>query len=42
MFFSSEQAKKELNYKHKSAKLAVQDSIKWFIDNGYCRNVSLV
>ena len=42
MFFSSEKAKKELNYKHKSAKLAVQDSIKWFIDNGYCRNVSLV
>ena len=42
MFFSSEKAKKELNYKYKSAKFALKDSIKWFIDNGYCRNVSLV
>ena len=42
MFFSSEKAKKELNYKHKSAKNALKDAIQWFIDNGYCRNVSLV
>ena len=42
MFFSSEKAKKELNYKYKSAKFALKDAIKWFIDNGYCRNVILV
>ena len=42
MFFSSEKAKKELNYKYKSAKNALKDAIQWFIDNGYCRNVSLV
>ena len=42
MFFSSEKAKKELNYKYKSAKIALKDAIQWFIDNGYCRNVSLV
>ena len=42
MFFSSEKAKKELNYKYKSAKNALKDAIEWFIDNGYCRNVSLV
>ena len=42
MFFSSEKAKKELNYKYKSAKSALKDAIKWFIDNGYCRNVNLV
>ena len=42
MFFSSEKAKKELNYKYKSAKNALKDAIKWFIDNGYCRNVILV
>ena len=42
MFFSSEKAKKELNYKYKSAKNALKDAIQWFIDNGYCRNVILV
>ena len=42
MFYSSEKAKKELDYKHKSAKSALRDAIKWFIDNGYCRNVILV
>jgi len=42
MFYSSEKAKKELNYKHKSAKIALKDAIQWFIDNGYCRNVHLV
>ena len=42
MFFSSEKAKKELNYKYKTAKSAINDAIKWFIDNGYCRNVNLV
>mgnify|MGYP001255897022 CR=1 FL=1 len=42
MFFSSEKAKKELNYTYKSAKIALKDAIQWFIDNGYCRNVSLV
>jgi len=42
MFFSSEKAKKELNYKYKSATIALKDAIQWFIDNGYCRNVSLV
>jgi len=42
MFYSSEKAKKELNYKYKSAKNALKDAIQWFIDNGYCRNVSLV
>ena len=42
MFFSSEKAKKELNYKYKSAKNALKDAIQWFIDNGYCRNVNLV
>ena len=42
MFFSSEKAKKELNYNYKSAKNALKDDIQWFIDNGYCRNVSLV
>ena len=42
MFFSSEKAKKELNYKYKSAKIALKDAIQWFIDNGYCRNIHLV
>ena len=42
MFYSSEKAKKELNYNYKSAKFALKDAIQWFIDNGYCRNVSLV
>ena len=42
MFFSSEKAKKELNYKCKPAKFALKDAINWFINNGYCRNVSLV
>ncbi len=42
MFYSSEKAKKELNYTYKSAKFALKDAIQWFIDNGYCRNVSLV
>ena len=42
MFFSSEKAKKELNYNYKSAKNALKDAIQWFIDNGYCRNVILV
>ena len=42
MFFSSEKAKKELNYKYKPATIALKDAIQWFIDNGYCRNVSLV
>ena len=42
MFFSSEKAKKELNYKYKSAKIALKDAIQWFIDNGYCRNTHLV
>ena len=42
MFYSSEKAKKELNYKYKSAKNALKDAIQWFIDNGYCRNVILV
>ena len=42
MFFSSEKAKKELSYTYKSAKIALKDAIHWFIDNGYCRNVSLV
>ena len=42
MFFSSEKAKKELNYRYKSAKIALKDAIQWFIDNRYCRNVSLV
>ena len=42
MFFSSEKAKKELNYKYKSAKNALKDAIQWFIDNGYCRIVILV
>ena len=42
MFFSSEKAKKELNYKYKTAKSAINDAIKWVIDNGYCRNVNLV
>ena len=42
MFFSSEKAKKDLNYKYKSAKSALKDAIKWFINNGYCRNVDLV
>ena len=42
MFYSSEKAKKELNYTYKSAKIALKDAIQWFIDNGYCRNVHLV
>ena len=42
MFFSSEKAKKELNYKYKSVKIALKDAIQWFIDNGYCRNTHLV
>ena len=42
MFFSNEKAKKELNYKYKAAKYALKDAIKWYIDNGYCRNVRLV
>jgi len=42
MFFSSGKAKKELNYKYKSAKSALKDAIQWFIENGYCRNVKLV
>ena len=42
MFFSSEKAKKELNYKYKSAKIALKDAIQWFIDKGYCRNTHLV
>ena len=40
--FSNEKAKKELNYKYKAAKYALKDAIKWYIDNGYCRNVRLV
>ena len=42
MFYSSEKAKKELNYTYKSAKIALKDAIQWFIDNGYCRNTHLV
>ena len=42
MFFSSKKAEKELNYKYRSAKNALKDSIQWYIDNGYCRNVKLV
>jgi len=42
MFFSSEKAKKELNYRYKSAKIALKDAIQWFIDNRYCRNTHLV
>jgi len=42
MFYSSEKAKKELNYTYKSAKIALKNAIQWFIDNGYCRNVHLV
>ena len=42
MFFSSEKAKKELNYRYKSAKIALKDAIQWFIDKGYCRNINLV
>ena len=42
MFFSSEKAKKELNYRCKSAKFALKDAIQWFIDNRYCRNTHLV
>ena len=42
MFFSSEKAKKELNYRYKSAKFALKDAIQWFIDNRYCRNTHLV
>ena len=42
MFFSSEKAKKKLNYKYKPAKSALKDAIQWFIDNGYCRNTRLV
>ena len=42
MFFSSEKAKKELNYRYKSAKFALNDAIQWFIDNRYCRNTHLV
>ena len=42
MFFSSKKAEKELNYKYKSAKIALKDAIQWFINNGYCRNKYLV
>ena len=42
MFFSSKKAEKELNYKYRSAKNALKDSIQWYIDYGYCRNVKLV
>ena len=42
MFFSSLKAEKEFNYKFTSAKKAIKDAIKWYIDNGYCRNVKLV
>ena len=42
MFYSSEKAKKELNYTYKSAKIALKDAIQWFIDNRYCRNTHLV
>ena len=42
MFFSSEKAKKKLNYRYKSAKIALKDSIQWFIDNRYCRYTHLV
>ena len=42
MFFSSEKAKKELNYRYKSAKIALKDAIQWFIDNRYCSNTHLV
>lgn len=37
MFFSSEKAKKELNFSSRSAEEALSDAVTWFSDNNYFR-----
>lgn len=37
MFFSSEKAVRELGYRFRPAREALEDAIHWFIENGYCR-----
>lgn len=40
MFFSSEKAVRELDYRFRPASEALEDAIHWFIENGYCRRIS--
>lgn len=36
MFFSSNKAKEKLGYQSRPPREAINDAIKWFVDNGYC------
>jgi hypothetical protein len=35
MVFSDERARREIGYSSRPARQAIQDSARWFIDNGY-------
>lgn len=35
MIFSDERARREIGYSSRPARQAIQDSARWFIDNGY-------
>lgn len=37
MFFSSEKAERELGYAPRPAREALQDAVRWFRQNGYCK-----
>ena len=36
MFFSSEKASRELGYQYRPARLALEDAVNWYQNNGYC------
>ncbi|HNP27004.1 MAG TPA: NAD-dependent epimerase/dehydratase family protein, partial [Nitrosomonas sp.] len=36
MYFTSDKAVRELGYQHRPARLAFEDAVKWYQDNGYC------
>ncbi len=35
MYFTSDKAIRELNYQYRPARLALEDAVKWYLDNGY-------
>ncbi len=37
MFFSSDKARRELDYRPRPARRALEDAVAWFSDNGYCK-----